>query len=156
MDKNPFLHVGSGHSGRWHIDIPDGGGLFRLIRLGRDSFTAIAHYSDIDSLYINEREMKIINDNLISGVAEQAKQSPRLRMNYNFHESLDDKCHRFLNAVEPGTMVEIHRHPTKDESFVLLRGRVRVNTYNDDGIEVIGRRNGSRSKGWIRETRTIE
>jgi cupin fold WbuC family metalloprotein len=38
-----------------------------------------------------------------------------------------------LNAVEPGTKVEIHRHPTKDESFVLLRGRVRVNTYNDDG-----------------------
>ena len=35
--------------------------------------------------------------------------------------------------MEPGTKVEIHRHPTKDESFVLLRGRVRVNTYNDDG-----------------------
>ena len=39
-------------------------------------------------------------------------------MNYNFHQSLDEKCHRFLNAVEPGTKVEIHRHPTKDESFV--------------------------------------
>ena len=63
----------------------------------------------------------------------QAKQSDRLRMNYNFHQSLEDKCHRFLNAVEPGTKVVIHRHPTKDESFVLLRGRVRVNTYNDDG-----------------------
>ena len=35
--------------------------------------------------------------------------------------------------MDPGTKVEIHRHPTKDESFVLLRGRVRVNTYNDDG-----------------------
>lgn len=54
-------------------------------------------------------------------------------MNYNFHQSLEEKCHRFLNAVEPGTKVEIHRHPMKDESFVLLRGRVRVNTYNDDG-----------------------
>ena len=54
-------------------------------------------------------------------------------MNYNFHQSLEDKCHRFLNAVEPGTEVEIHRHPTKDESFVLLRGKVRVTTYNDDG-----------------------
>jgi len=57
-------------------------------------------------------------------------------MNYNFHQSLDDKCHRFLNAVEPGTKVEIHRHPTKDESFVLLRGKVRVNTYNDDGTVI--------------------
>ena len=53
-------------------------------------------------------------------------------MNYNFHQSLDEKCHRFLNAVEPDTKVEIHRHPTKDESFVILRGRVKVNTYNDD------------------------
>ena len=41
--------------------------------------------------------------------------------------------HRFMNAVEPETKVEIHRHPTKDESFVLLRGRVRVTTHNDDG-----------------------
>ena len=38
-----------------------------------------------------------------------------------------------LNAVEPVTQVPIHRHPTKDESFVVLRGKVRVTTYNDDG-----------------------
>ena len=77
--------------------------------------------------------MKIIDVNLLDEVSKQAKESPRLRMNYNFHQSLNDMCHRFLNAVELGTKVEIHRHPTKDESFVLLRGRVRVNTYNDDG-----------------------
>ena len=77
--------------------------------------------------------MKLIDKQLIDDVSMQAKQSDRLRMNHNFHQSLEDKCHRFLNAVEPGTKVEIHRHPTKDESFVLLRGRVRVNTYNDDG-----------------------
>ncbi len=77
--------------------------------------------------------MKLIDKQLIDDVSMQAKQFDRLRMNHNFHQSLDEKCHRFLNAVEPGTMVEIHRHPTKDESFVLLKGRVRVNTYNDDG-----------------------
>ena len=77
--------------------------------------------------------MKLIDKQLIDEVSRQAKQSARLRMNYNFHQSLDEKCHRFLNAVEPGTKVEIHRHPTKDESFVLLRGKVRVNTYNDEG-----------------------
>ena len=77
--------------------------------------------------------MKIIDTELLDKVSSEAKVSPRLRMNYNFHQSLDEKCHRFLNAVEPGTKVEIHRHPTKDESFVLLRGKVRVNTYNDDG-----------------------
>lgn len=77
--------------------------------------------------------MKIIDKNLLNNVTAQAKESPRLRMNYNFHQSPKDKCHRFLNAVEPGTKVEIHRHPTKDESFLLLRGKVRVNTYYDDG-----------------------
>ena len=77
--------------------------------------------------------MKLIDKHLLDDVSRQAQKSDRLRKNYNFHQSLEDKCHRFLNAVEPGTMVEIHRHPTKDESFVILRGRVRENTYNDDG-----------------------
>lgn len=75
----------------------------------------------------------IIDKNLLDQVSAQAKESPRLRMNYNFHQSLEDKCHRFLNAVEPGTVVPIHRHPTKDESFVILRGKVRVTAHNDDG-----------------------
>jgi len=75
----------------------------------------------------------VIDKKLLDEVSEQAKASPRLRMNYNFHQSLDELCHRFINAVEPGTEVPIHKHPTKDETFVLLRGRVRVNTYNDDG-----------------------
>ena len=80
----------------------------------------------------------IIDKNLLDQVSAQAKVSPRLRMNYNFHQSLEDKCHRFLNAVEPGTVVPIHRHPTKDESFVILRGKVRVTTHNDDGSIIEG------------------
>lgn len=77
--------------------------------------------------------MKVIGKSLLDNVSAEAKESPRLRMNYNFHQSLDEKCHRFLNAVEPGTVVPIHKHPTKDESFILLRGEVRVTTHNDDG-----------------------
>ncbi len=77
--------------------------------------------------------MKIIDRTLLDKVSAEAKESPRLRMNYNFHQSLEEKCHRMLNAVEPGTVVPIHRHPTKDESFVVLRGKVKVSTYNDDG-----------------------
>ena len=80
--------------------------------------------------------MTIIDEALLNEVSEQAKTSPRLRMNHNFHQSLEDKCHRFLNAVEPGTEVPIHKHPTKDETFVLLRGKVRVNTYNDNGTVI--------------------
>lgn len=77
--------------------------------------------------------MKIIDNQLIDHVVAQAKESPRLRMNHNFHGSLDDKCHRFLNALEPGTQVPVHHHVTKDETFILLRGKVRVNLYNDLG-----------------------
>lgn len=80
-----------------------------------------------------DNEMEVIDIKLLDDVTEQAKNSERLRKNYNFHKSLQDLCHRFLNAVEPGTVVPIHRHPTKDETFVLLRGRVRVTTHNDDG-----------------------
>lgn len=75
----------------------------------------------------------VIDKELLDNVSSQAKKSSRLRMNFNFHQSLDEKCHRFLNAVEPGTEVPIHRHPTKDETFVILRGKVRVTTHRDDG-----------------------
>ena len=69
-------------------------------------------------------------------VSALLKVSDRMRMNYNFHQSLEDKCHRMLNAVEPGTVVPIHRHPTKDESFVILRGKVRVTIHKDDGTSM--------------------
>lgn len=75
----------------------------------------------------------VIDKEILDELTAKAKESPRLRMNLNFHQSLDEKCHRFLNALEPGTEVPIHRHPTKDETFVLLRGKVRVTTHNDDG-----------------------
>ena len=91
--------------------------------------------------------MKIIDNQLIDSVVEQAKQSPRLRMNYNFHESLQEKCHRFLNALEPGTFIPVHHHPDKAETFVILKGKVRVTTYKDSGkilaSSVIGQESGT-------------
>ncbi len=89
-------------------------------------------------MYLNQSptDMEIIDEKLIEKVTEEAKASPRLRKNYNFHKSLSEKCHRFLNALEPGTQIPVHHHPTKDETVVILKGKVRVTTYNDDG-EVI-------------------
>ena len=54
--------------------------------------------------------MKIINEQLLDETTARAKQSPRLRMNYNFHEELDDPVNRLLNAMEPGTYIRPHRH----------------------------------------------
>ena len=51
--------------------------------------------------------MEIIDEKLIEKVTEEAKASARLRKNYNFHKSLLEKCHRFLNALEPGTQIPV-------------------------------------------------
>ena len=75
----------------------------------------------------------VIDQNILDELTYKAKASPRLRMNLNFHQSLDEKCHRFLNAIEPGSEVPIHHHPTKEETFILLKGKLRVTTHNDDG-----------------------
>ncbi len=70
---------------------------------------------------------------LIDKVTEQARTSPRLRMNYNFHPELGDPVQRLLNALEPWTYIRPHKHTTKEESFVLLRGRVLAVVFNTDG-----------------------
>lgn len=79
--------------------------------------------------------MKIINEALLNETTGRAKQSPRLRMNYNFHEHLDDPVNRLLNALEPGTYLRPHRHlnPKKDEIFLLLRGRIAVFLFDNKG-----------------------
>ena len=77
--------------------------------------------------------LMLIDDKVLDDLTRRAQNSPRRRMNLNFHESLEDKCHRFLNAVEPGADIPIHRHPEKEESFVVLRGKIRITTYDDNG-----------------------
>ena len=52
----------------------------------------------------------------------RAKASPRLRMNLDLRNSPEDNSQRMLNAIEPGTVLPIHRHPTTSETVVCLRG----------------------------------
>jgi len=51
-------------------------------------------------------------------------------MNHNFHDSMEAKSQRLLNALEPGTEIPIHRHRTTAETYILLRGTIRVLFYN--------------------------
>jgi cupin fold WbuC family metalloprotein len=74
-----------------------------------------------------------IDRSLLDAVTASARQSPRLRMNHNFHAELDDPVQRLLNALEPWTYIRPHKHVTKEESFVLLRGTVLAVVFNDDG-----------------------
>ena len=79
--------------------------------------------------------MKLINKALLDSTSEKARDNERLRMNYNFHESMEEGVHRLLNALEVGTYIPPHRHlnPKRTESFVLLRGKLAVFIFDDLG-----------------------
>lgn len=77
----------------------------------------------------------IIDNKLIDEVAAKAAASPRLRMNYNLHDSLDAPSQRLINVLLPGTIMPIHRHRHTSETYVILRGRLVVVFYNEAGAQ---------------------
>lgn len=77
--------------------------------------------------------MKLITEELLDAVTSQAKESPRLRMNYNLHASMDAPIHRLLNALEPETYLPPHRHADKEETYLVLRGSLMAFFYDDAG-----------------------
>ena len=74
-----------------------------------------------------------INNAILDTLSAQAKSSPRLRMNLDLRNSTDDHSQRMLNALEPGTVMPIHRHQNTSETVVVLRGKVKWLYYNDKG-----------------------
>ena len=77
--------------------------------------------------------MKIDNI-LLDKLTAQAQVSPRLRMNLDLRNSDADTSQRMLNAIEPGSVVPIHRHRKTSETVVVLRGRVVEEYYDDAGV----------------------
>ncbi len=77
----------------------------------------------------------ILNKELLDKVTEQAQNNERLRMNFNLHESLDAKAQRLFNALEPGTILPIHRHQNSSETYILVRGSICVKFYDEDNNE---------------------
>lgn len=76
--------------------------------------------------------MKIDNI-LLDNLTAQAQASPRLRMNFDLRDSADDQSQRMLNALEPGTVLPIHRHRKSSETVAILRGRAVQYLYDDAG-----------------------
>ena len=72
-----------------------------------------------------------IDSVLLDELTAQAKVSERLRMNYDLRNSAADTSQRMLNAIEPGSIVPIHRHQKTSETFVVLRGRVVEEFYDE-------------------------
>ena len=75
----------------------------------------------------------VIDNKILDELTEQAKTSPRLRMNLDLRNSPEDQSQRMLNAVEPGTVMPIHRHKTSSETVVCVRGHFQENLYDDAG-----------------------
>ena len=78
----------------------------------------------------------IIDNRLLDEITRRAEESPRLRMNYNLHDSLDAKAQRLLNVLLPGTPLPVHRHRHTAETYVALRGKMFVVFYDDLGAQV--------------------
>ncbi len=77
----------------------------------------------------------LINDGLLNKVTAEAQESPRLRMNFNLHESLDAKAQRLINVLLPGTILPIHCHRHTAETYILLRGKMFVVFYDETGAQ---------------------
>lgn len=75
----------------------------------------------------------IIDQNILDTLTEQAKASPRLRMNMDLRNSSADLSQRMLNAIEPGTVMPIHRHRKSSETVVCLRGHFEEYFYDEAG-----------------------
>lgn len=79
--------------------------------------------------------MKVIDRQLLDRLSAEAGQNLRLRKNWNIHPRDDFPAHRLLNAMEPASYIRPHRHldPLKDETFVIVRGRLGILIFADDG-----------------------
>src|SRR4029078_7695338 len=85
--------------------------------------------------HLSVKQPTLIDSRLIDAVAAQAAASPRRRKNFNFHAQESAPANRLLNAIEPDSYVQPHRHldPAKDETLGVLRGGVRLVVFDDKG-----------------------
>jgi cupin fold WbuC family metalloprotein len=77
----------------------------------------------------------VINKDILDKLTIQAKSNPRLRQAMDLRNSPEDGSQRMLNALEPGTVMPIHRHHASSETVIILRGRIRWMFYDEDGNE---------------------
>ena len=75
----------------------------------------------------------IITKDILDELTEKAKASPKLRCNLDLRNSADDQSQRMLNAMEPGTVMPIHRHKGSSETCVCVRGHFEEYFYDSDG-----------------------
>lgn len=75
----------------------------------------------------------IITDKILDELSDKAKASPRLRLGMDLRNTPEDQSQRMLNALEPGTVMPIHRHKSTSETCVCLRGHFEEFFYDENG-----------------------
>ena len=75
----------------------------------------------------------VIDKKILDELTAKAKKNPRLRCNLDMRNSADDQSQRMLNALEPGTVMPIHRHLASSETVIIIRGRIRWLFYDEQG-----------------------
>ena len=78
----------------------------------------------------------VITEELLDELSAQAKVNPRLRQNYDLRNSAEDGSQRMLNALEPGTVLPIHRHQNSSEIVTIVRGAIREYFYDENGKQI--------------------
>ena len=78
----------------------------------------------------------VIDDKLLDKLQEEVFVSSHLRTNYDLRSSTLDKSQRQINVFLPGTKFDIHRHRYSNETILILRGKIDLVLFDDDGIEI--------------------
>ena len=77
----------------------------------------------------------IIYSQRVDDVKKKAAESPRLRANFCLHKSPDDKVQKMINILLPGTEMPIHCHHNSDETLVVLKGKITIVYFDNEGVE---------------------
>jgi cupin fold WbuC family metalloprotein len=94
-------------------------------------FTEILSWiKDVDLTSVKDM---IITKEILDELSAKAKENPRLRLGMDMRNSADDQSQRMLNALEPGTVMPIHRHLASSETVIIIRGRIRWLFYDEQG-----------------------
>ncbi len=91
-------------------------------------------FNGLDSTYTTQQV--VIDDALYRKLEEEARDTPRLRMNYDLRNGDNDGSQRMLNVWLPGSKLVVHRHQQTNETILVLKGRMDVILYNDNGEEI--------------------
>ena len=76
----------------------------------------------------------LLDKKLLNQLSKSASENPRLRTSFDLRNTDKDNSQRMLNALQPGTILPIHRHPFTAETLIMVRGSVCQKFYNDKGV----------------------